>query len=123
VTTKYPRPGEFTALQAKWRAAYDAKESLEQALRNKYGRFDRSWLGRGDRTRFEQAEQRASKAADKVFAWLDRWSPWDWGHGTSMYWILNNLTEAQALSPTPLLLPARSAGYGAYEVDRFVQRR
>lgn len=123
-TQKYPRPGEFTALQDKWRAADQAYETLERSLRVKYGPgFHPNWAKAGERNRLEQLRQRASKAADKMFAWLERWSPWDWGHGTSMFWLLRNLTEADALSPVPLLLPARSAGYGSPQVDRLVHRR
>ena len=123
-TQKYPKPGEFTALQDKWRVADDAYETWKRSLRVKYGPgFDLTWAKTGEKNRLEQLHQRASRAADKVFVWLDRWSPWDWGHGTSMFWILNNVTEADALSPGPMMLPAASAGYGSPQVDRLVHRR
>lgn len=121
--TKHPKPGEFTALQAKWRAVHDAREAFEISLHRKYGRFDRSWLSGADRNRLDQLDQRAHKASDKVFEWLDRWSPWDWGHGVAAIWVLVNLTEAEALSRSAPMLPAASAGYGYQQVDRQVRRR
>lgn len=69
----------------------------------------------------ERAERRAW---DRIFRWLERYSPWDWRAGVSAFWICTSLTAEQALATeTAPVIPAEAAAYGFPHATRQPERR
>lgn len=119
------RVAEWTALQDKYKAAHDVVRALEIRLAVRYGSTVAALAYAAPKTRhrmevLRRAEQRAYA---RIFRWLSRYSPWDWGSGTSAHWICSSLTADQAMSEAAPILPAESASYGAPQAPHSPERK
>jgi hypothetical protein len=113
----------FTALRDRWQAAYGKKMAFHTAMTRRMGSFQYQWLSRGEKTKWDKLSASESAATDKVFAWLEKNSPWDWSQGVAAYWVLSNVNEPMAMSTEAPELPSESASYGYASRTRRAERR
>ncbi len=105
-------------LQTVYRFHHDARERYFIKLEAKYGRGNgTTYASRGELATLDKLSKRENHAGDRVIAWLQANTKWDWYNGTSYHWLCTSLAEAQALSETAPLLPAEAASYGRPHVE------
>jgi hypothetical protein len=115
---------EWSTLQANYRIADKILSDYRVHLRVRYGTdvTGRVYSSRREQHKLDVLERAQARIYARIFVWLDKHSPWDWHAGTSAHWICSSLTADQALSDTPPVLPAESAGYGSPRVPHCPDR-
>lgn len=119
---KAKSPEMLELLRSKWRAERGKASALRQKIEDKYGRpfyINAPWR---KREMIDRATKREDKAADRIFAWLEKYSPRSWRTGVPAHWVCESLTYDDALTPGRLSVTPPCA-YGSYPSDsvRFAQ--
>jgi hypothetical protein len=116
-----PCPDRFSQLQT--RAQSSAREARDYriGLHVKYG-GSVHWASRGERSRLEQLDRRASKDCDRLHAYVSAISPRDWTQGIPSRWVVDCLTYADAVTRGPLSrVPDPAWGYTEAYARQFAQ--
>ena len=104
---------KFDKLREKFVALDAKRDELRGELARKYGpNFSDSWLTAGERKKLDALRERADKASDAFFDFLDTISPRSWRSGVSFFWVLTKLTYADATTRGELSVPPLG-GWGA----------
>jgi hypothetical protein len=85
-------------LQERWAVLDEKARELRWSLEGKYGSPWYINVPRAQRERIEKAHNRADKAQEAIFAWLDTHSPRSWRSGVPANWVATQLTEEDALT-------------------------
>lgn len=101
---------QFERLQAAWRKAHAREQEIKASLTARYG----TWYVYAPLVKREKADRladRANKASDAIFTWLDNNSPRQWRSGVPYHWVCDSLTYADAVTHGPLsVVPPVSYG-------------
>lgn len=112
--------GTLAKLQQRFTVQNNMADALKGQLATRYG--DWHYAPRGQRERLEKFQDRASKAMEAVFVWLDENSPRDWRHGAPCFWVCEHLTESDALTMGQLsVIPPPVYGAHHGDADRFAR--
>jgi hypothetical protein len=109
----------FETAQARYRAAYDARETFRlEVLARKYGTRtpSESWLLKGERDKLERYQSAMDRASDALFSVLDTVAPRHWRSTVPHHWIMTELVWADAVTEDELSVTPPPA-YGASTRD------
>ena len=115
---------KFHSIRARAVKARERLEAHEDTLRRKYGqaRVPSAWMTRTEDAKREALSAAQSKAWDAMFALLADISPRSWSAGVAAWWVVEELTYADATT-TGALSVVPKPGYGTTprEVERFAE--
>lgn len=110
------RVAEWEAFQAKYRAAWELYDRWDTEMRVRHGADYRHYV-RGARDKANKLRQALGRVTDRMVAWLDKNSAWEWRSGVALHWTATKATAAMVLSDTAPTLPAEAAAYGYPQRD------
>lgn len=111
----------FTALQLAWRSCTNDVQSLLITLECRYGQGNTSYATGTERRFLDSLKKKQDKAFDRLYEWLDKFSPRDWESGISSAWIRDHLTYEDAVTTGEMAnVPRPSYGYSDKDMIPFM---
>ncbi len=115
-------PGQrakFDRLRAKYLATREALGSFRRTIEISHGRWELTWLSRGQRTKYDRLADAVDRAWNQFFTHLQAISPRDWSSGVPTWWLGEKLSYEDAVRPvTEPLSVTPDLAYGATEPIR-----
>lgn len=117
-----PQEKKFESLRRRHVRSAEREQEFRAGLLRKYGTLTPpgAWLTRTEEARLDSFDRVQCAVADEFFNLLDVISPRRWRTGVAMWWIIERLSYADAITSGPLSeLPQAGYGSSQREVERF----
>lgn len=102
----------WKGLQDAYRDARAKKQAIDVAASVRWGAEWKTYGGAKAKNDWKRADAAQDRAASKIYAWLDQFSPWDWHSLVSVSWTCDCLTYDVAVGLERPWLPTEACSWG-----------